>query len=181
MKLSPEVGVRRGEPRAAPDSTSAVVRRLTFRVMKPASRTSRLPRHHGLEAFTLLEILVVLGIIVLLFSLVVANITGMFTGAKHDIAKLFVTQSLKAPLNVYQIHMGDFPSTAEGLQALITAPANKADRWRGPYLEEPKIPVDPWGEPYQYRFPGVKNKTNFDLWSKGPDKTDGTEDDIGNW
>jgi general secretion pathway protein G len=149
--------------------------------MKSASRVHRFASLRSTRAFTLLEILVVVGIIVLLFSLAVTNVTSIFSGSQKDIAKLFVQQSLQAPLNVYRIHMGDFPSTAEGLQALITAPANKADRWRGPYLQDNKLPVDPWGEPYQYRYPGTKNKSGFDLWSKGPDKADGTEDDIGNW
>ena len=52
-----------------------------------------------------------------------------------------------------------------------------------PYADTPggKAPLDPWGEPYQYRSPGTHNKTGYDLFSKGPDKTEGTEDDIGNW
>lgn len=149
--------------------------------MKPSARATRLAPGRGVEAFTLLEILVVVGIIVLLFSLAVTNVTGIFSGSQKDIAHLFVTQSLQAPLTTYRIHVGDYPSTAEGLQALISPPANKAERWRGPYLQENKLPIDPWGEPYQYRYPGVKNKNGYDLWSKGPDKTDGTDDDIGNW
>ena len=149
--------------------------------MKPSSLASRPAPRRIDGAFTLLEILVVLAIVGLLFSLAVTNFDKLFRGGQQDIAKMFVTQSMQAPLNVYRIHMGDFPSTAEGLQALITAPANKADRWRGPYLQDSKLPLDPWQEPYQYRYPGVKNKASYDLWSKGPDKTDGTEDDIGNW
>jgi general secretion pathway protein G len=149
--------------------------------MKPASRVAARTFHRTAEAFTLLEILVVLAIIGMLVGLAVTNVGNIFSSSQKDITKLFVNQSMQAPLSVYRIHMGDYPTTAEGLQALITPPANKADRWRGPYLQENKLPTDPWGEPYQYRYPGVKNKDRYDLWSKGPDKTDGTEDDIGNW
>ncbi len=149
--------------------------------MKPASRVHPVSRLRAAEAFTLLEILVVLAIIGLLFGLAVTNVGNIFGGSQKDVAKLFVTQSMQAPLEAYKIHMGDYPTTAEGLQALISAPANKADRWRGPYLQDNKLPVDPWGEPYQYRYPGTHNKNRYDLWSKGPDKADGTEDDIGNW
>ncbi len=88
---------------------------------------------------------------------------------------------MKTPLVTYRLQMGAYPSTDEGLQALLAAPTGKADRWRGPYVEGNKIPPDPWGEPYQYKCPGVHNKDGYDLWSKGPDKTDGTDDDIGNW
>ena len=149
--------------------------------MKPASRGPFRTSRRSDEAFTLLEILVVLAIIGLLVSLAVTNVGNLFGGAQKDIAKMFVSQSMQAPLAAYKIHMGDYPTTAQGLQALITPPADKAERWCGPYLQENKLPTDPWGEPYQYRYPGVKNKDRYDLWSKGPDKTDGTEDDIGNW
>jgi general secretion pathway protein G len=67
------------------------------------------------------------------------------------------------------------------LQALWTQPAQRADSWHGPYGEGSKPPVDPWGEPYQYAYPGTHNKGSYDLWSKGPDHTSGTDDDIGNW
>jgi general secretion pathway protein G len=149
--------------------------------MKPAPRVVSRTSQRTDEAFTLLEILVVLAIVGMLVGLAVTNVDKIFGTSQKDITKLFVNQSMQAPLTVYKIHMGDYPTTAEGLQALITPPANKADRWRGPYLQESKLPTDPWGEPYQYRYPGVKNPDRYDLWSKGPDKTDGTEDDIGNW
>jgi general secretion pathway protein G len=149
--------------------------------MKPASRVSSCASQRTDEGFTLLEILVVLAIIGMLVSLAVTNVGGIFSQKQQDIARMFVKQSMQAPLFAYKMQMGSFPNTAEGLQALVAAPATNADRWRGPYLQDSKLPTDPWGEPYQYRYPGVKNKDSYDLWSKGPDKTDGTEDDIGNW
>jgi general secretion pathway protein G len=139
------------------------------------------PNNSKRRGFTLIEILVVISIIMLLAGVIIANVGKSFGGAQQDIAKLFVTQSMKTSLVTYRLNMGSYPSTEEGLLALVTAPAGKADRWRGPYVEGNKIPLDPWGEPYQYRFPGVHNKDGYDLWSKGPDKTDGTDDDIGNW
>lgn len=129
----------------------------------------------------MLELLVVLGILALLATLAINNVIGNLGGAQKTTAELFVKQSLKTSLLSYRLHLGDYPATAEGLQALITEPRAKADQWQGPYIEGGKVPIDPWGEPYQYRYPGVKNKGLYDLWSKGPDKIDDSEDDIGNW
>ena len=135
------------------------------------------------RAFTLLEILVVLAIIGLLVGLAVTKVGGIFGAKQEDIARLFVNASIKTPLTAYRIDMGDYPSTVEGLQALLTAPQNKADHWKGAYLDVSgnKLPVDPWQEPYVYVYPGVKNKGGYDIYSKGPDKVEGTPDDIGNW
>lgn len=134
-------------------------------------------------AFTLLEILVVLAIMGLLVGLAVTKMGGIFSSNQEDVARLFVQTSLKTPLTAYRLDLGDYPSTAEGLNALLSAPANRGDRWRGPYIEAPggRTPVDPWGEPYVYRYPGVKNKGGYDLFSKGPDKREDSADDIGNW
>lgn len=134
--------------------------------------------------FTLLEILVVLAIMGLLVGLAITKVGNIFSGKQEDIAGLFVRSSLSAPLMTYKMDMGDYPSTAEGLQALITAPGAKTQQsWRGAYIDAPTghPPVDPWGEPYNYRYPGTRNKNGYDLWSKGPDKQDNTPDDIGNW
>ena len=133
------------------------------------------------RAFTLMEILVVLAIAGMIIGLAVANLDVLFGSAKEKTAKMHIKQ-LKTPLFNYRSDMGDYPSTAEGLRALLVAPADKAARWRGPYLENGQEDIiDPWLEPYQYRYPGSRNKTGYDLWSKGPDKQDGTTDDIGNW
>jgi general secretion pathway protein G len=147
----------------------------------------RFPQRNSLRdarrAFTLLEILVVLAIIGLLVGLAVTRVGGIFGSKQEDIARLFVNSSVKTPLTAYRIDMGGYPSTAEGMQALVTPPANKGDTWKGPYIETPggKLPMDPWQEPYIYRYPGVKSKDGYDLFSKGPDKIEGNADDIGNW
>ena len=98
-------------------------------------------------------------------------------------SSIFVNSSIKTPLVRYRIDMGDYPSTNEGLAALITAPGDAGNKWRGPYLDVSggKVPVDPWKQPYEYRYPGVKNAGGYDLYSKGRDKTAETADDIGNW
>lgn len=131
------------------------------------------------RGFTLLEILVVLAIIGLLAGLAINKVDGIFGGAQGTTAGLFVTQVVKTPLMTYRLHTGGYPSTAEGLQALVTPPASAAGKWQGPYMD--KLPVDPWNEPYQYAFPGKRNPSGYDVWSKGPDKQSETADDIGNW
>ena len=142
---------------------------------------NRFPRSPA--AFTLLEILVALAIIGLLAGLAVTNADKILGRSQEAIAKAYVRDTAKPSLTMYRVDMGDYPSTADGLQALLKAPSNHADRWHGPYLDTPggKMPVDPWEEPYIYRYPGTKNKGGYDLFSKGPDKIEGTDDDIGNW
>ena len=138
----------------------------------------RAPRIRG---FTLIEIMVVLAIIGMIVGIAVTSIGNSLERAQKDVARTFVDSTLKGPLMGYSLDMGGFPSTAEGLQALCTAPQNAAGRWRGPYVTDGKMPLDPWKQPYQYAYPGKHNPKGYDLWSKGPDKEDGTEDDVGNW
>lgn len=138
---------------------------------------------HASRGFTIVEILVVLALVAMLFGLVVSNVGSLFGKGQEDVARIFVRDSLKTPLVSYRIDLGDYPSTSEGLAALVVAPNGAAGKWRGPYMDVTggKLPVDPWGQPYEYRYPGVKNPGGYDLYSKGIDKTAGTADDIGNW
>lgn len=146
-------------------------------------RSSVPPRRRALRAFTILEILVVLAIIGLLVGLVVTNTDKIFGQSQEAVARIFVRDSMKTPLVRYRIDLGDYPTTAEGLSALVAAPNSAGARWRGPYIDAPggKVPLDPWGQAYEYRYPGVKNAGGYDLFSKGPDRTADTADDIGNW
>lgn len=148
---------------------------------KYPAHSGRRPAQAAVRAFTVLEMMVVIAIIAMLVGLTVTNFDKIIGDTRGKTAEMFVKSSIKVPMQQYNMAMGDYPSTAEGLQALVVAPSSKADRWKGPYLEGGKLPVDPWGEPYQYRYPGTKNKSGYDLWSKGQDKQDGTEDDVGNW
>jgi general secretion pathway protein G len=135
------------------------------------------------RGFTILEILVVMAIIGMLVGLVVTNADKVFGQSRETVARLFVRDSLKTPLTRYRIDVGDYPSTSEGLAALLAATGSVGEKWRGPYLDVSggKVPTDPWGQPYEYRYPGVKNPGGYDVYSRGPDKTAETADDIGNW
>jgi general secretion pathway protein G len=128
----------------------------------------------------MLEILVVLAILGLLIGVLLTNVGGNLSRGQEDAARIFVATTMKAPLTAYRIDFGDYPSTAEGLQALIAPPPGKENRWRG-YVEGDRLPLDPWGEAYVYRYPGTRNPRSYDLFSKGPDRTADTDDDIGNW
>jgi general secretion pathway protein G len=90
--------------------------------------------------------------------------------------------SLNSALLIYELDNGLFPSTEQGLQALITQPSGVAlPNWKGPYLDPPVIVVDLWGHAYIYKCPGVKNPNGYDLYSPGPNGIEGDDDDIGNW
>ena len=140
-------------------------------------------RPSSTRGFTLIEILLASAIVMLLAGLIINNTDGIFGKSQGVVAKVFVRDSLKTALVRYKIDLGSYPSTTEGLEALISSPANTGNRWHGPYIDVTgnTMPLDPWGESYGYRYPGTKNKSSYDLFSKGPDKTEGTEDDIGNW
>lgn len=132
------------------------------------------------QGFTLIEVLLVLVILVVLASIAGTNYARIQRSANINAAKAQVG-ALETPLETYRLDMNDYPSTDEGLDALRTSPGgDNEDKWAGPYLQKP-IPDDPWGNPYQYEYPGSHDETRYDIWSMGPDKVDGTDDDIGSW
>jgi general secretion pathway protein G len=133
-----------------------------------------LNRHRVLRysrGFTLLELLVVLVILGLLAGLVAPNLMDKFSQAKTKAAKLDI-EELSSVLDMYKLDVGRYPTTAEGLAALVDAPST-TKIWNGPYLKKKKVPVDPWNNPYHYTSPGQHGK--FDLFTLGADNTEGGE------
>jgi general secretion pathway protein G len=127
--------------------------------------------------FTLIELLLVLVILTVLAAVVVPKFTNRSEQARVAAARTDIA-SLETALDAYEIDASRFPSTEEGLGALIERPSS-ARSWNGPYIKR-GVPVDPWGSPYVYRYPGQHNPGGYDLHSLGSDGREGT-DDIDNW
>jgi general secretion pathway protein G len=137
-------------------------------------------RATGEDGFTLVELLVVLVILVLLASLVAPRVIGYLGSSRTKAAKVQI-QSLSTALELYKVETGRYPSTSEGLKALVQAPPG-ASNWNGPYLTKKDLPSDPWGRPYAYRSPGEHGA--FDIVSLGADNQPGgtgENEDIVNW
>jgi general secretion pathway protein G len=130
------------------------------------------------RAFTLIELLLVMVILVVLAAIVLPRFTGRSEEAKLKAAKTQISM-LDTALDLFENDNGRMPSSDEGLSALIQAPSGATD-WKGPYMKQ-GIPNDPWSRPYVYRYPGERNANGADLYSIGPDGQEGTADDIGNW
>lgn len=118
--------------------------------------------------FTLIELLVVLVILGLLAALAGPRVIGYLGGARSDSARLQI-ESFRSALDLYRIDTGSYPSTQQGLSALVRDPG--VTGWRGPYLEGSELPADPWGNAYVYRAPGEQGA--YDLLSLGADKAPG--------
>lgn len=135
----------------------------------------------GSHGFTLIELLVVLAILGLIAAFAVPRVLGYLSGAKTDAAMIQI-RNIGAALDLYRLENGSYPSTAEGLKALIEKPQG-ARRWNGPYLDKAEGIIDPWGRPYRYRFP-PEHGLEYDLFSLGADDAEGGEgenSDVLNW
>ena len=133
------------------------------------------------RGFTLIEIMVMVVIIGLLAAIVAPNVIGNIDQAAITRARQDV-RSIETALNLYRLDNFRYPSTDQGLQALVSNPGQGvAPNWKaGGYLD--RVPSDPWNNPYQYRNPGQQGE--FDVWSFGADGQPGGDDvdaDIGNW
>ncbi len=135
------------------------------------------PDETKMNGFTLLELLVVIAILALLAGIVGSQVIGYLGGAKVDTAKIQMS-NIEASLDLYRLDAGQYPAE---LKALVERPSD-AKRWNGPYLKKASGLFDPWGELYQYRFPGQHGA--YDLYSYGADGTeggDGENQDVKNW
>lgn len=132
-----------------------------------------------LAAYTLVEIMLVLSIIVVLMSAGIYYLMGNLEVAKNTRVKSDL-EAISTQLKVYQMQNMDFPTTAQGLKSLVSPPTTPPKPRNWVQLLKSEALMDPWGSEYQYLKPGKRNPSGFDLWSLGPNKTN---DDkiIGNW
>ena len=121
---------------------------------------------HGQRGFTLLEILVVIAILGLLIALVAPNVLRQLGGARISTTRLNIA-GIASDLDLYKLDVGSYPSTEQGLQALIEKPGDAAT-WSGPYVQGGKLPLDAWNHPYSYRNPSNRPDHPFDICSGGP-------------
>lgn len=138
----------------------------------------------GRKAFTLLEVLLVIVILVTLAALVLPNLPGRREQAKIGTTKIQL-KAIEDGLEYFKTDIGRYPTNEEGLEALISSDQLQDDelvkKWHGPYLKTKSAVKDAWGNDFHYSSPGEHNEKTFDLYSNGPDGQEGTDDDIVNW
>ena len=130
--------------------------------------------------FTLIELLVVLVILGLLAAFVAPQVLKYLSKAKTDVAKAQIV-NIASILDLYKLEVGRYPDQQEGLDALLEQPPN-TPRWNGPYVKKADALTDPWGEMYQYRFPGEHG--DYDLFTFGADQAvggEGENQDVTSW
>ncbi len=148
---------------------------------KNAMKTNTINTRSRSNAFTLVEIMVVVVVLGILAATIAPQFLHTAKDAKIGAAKSSIAE-LEAALERFYINMDRHPTTEEGLKVLVEAPSGEEKSWRGPYIK--MLRPDPWGRPYEYRSPGIHHPTSFDIWSKGADGADGGEGDaadVGNW
>jgi general secretion pathway protein G len=132
--------------------------------------------------YTFIEIMVVVIIIAILAAVVMPKFAGRTEDARISAAQSQLS-IFQTALSAYNLDTGVYPSSAQGLRALISKPTTPPIpvNWKGPYLETKKVPLDSWKHDYNYKCPGTHNPEAYDLWSNGPDGVSGGKDDITNW
>jgi len=143
----------------------------SHRRLRP-SRQDRVEERRRQRGFTLLELLVVLAILGLLIGLVGPRVMQQFGSAKVKVAHLSI-ERLATALDMYKLDVGTYPTTEQGLQALVTRPSGVA-HWSGPYTTGENVPEDPWGRPFVYHNPSQRAGHEYDLYSLGPAGQPGT-------
>lgn len=129
------------------------------------------------RGFTLIELMLVVMIIGALAAMVMPRLSGRSEQARVAAAKADIMANIPTALKLYELDNGNFPSTDEGLNALINK-SGSVQNWNGPYLE--KNPVDHWGREYKYKYPGEHRTGSYDLYSLGKDGVE-SADDVKNW
>ena len=136
------------------------------------------PRKDSRGGFTLIEILLVVVIIGILAAIVAPKLVGRSKDAREQAARADL-RTISNAMDTFEIDNGFFPTSEQGILALIEKPTHETElkKWNKllKAIEEPK---DPWGNKYVYKFPGDKNPDGYDLYSKGPDGQEGTDDDV---
>ena len=130
----------------------------------------------NVKSFTLIELMLVVIIIGALVAMVMPRLTGRTEQARATAAQADINANIATALKLYELDNGSFPTSEEGLNALL-AKSSSATNWRGPYLE--KKPFDPWGREYKYKSPG-DHRADYDLYSSGKDGVE-SADDVKNW
>ena len=133
------------------------------------------------NGFTLIEIMLVVIIIGILAAMAVPRLVGRSKEARIAAAQTDISSNIGVALDLYELDSGQYPTTEQGLEALLKKPTSSPApvNWNGPYLK--KMPRDPWGNRYIYRCPGDRNVEDYDLFSMGPDALEGGGNDITNW